>query len=112
MFRNKPTSRNKEKLLVVKKRIHSTTKMNADGGIFNNEKGQKIRDIGSSTSSRAESRHESQPNRLFSAGDNGASMLEAYKEEKVSLVEGARCAFPFDYIFVSDFNFVERWQQG
>lgn len=86
--------------------------MNADGGIFNVEKGQKIRDIGSSTSSRAESRHERQPNRIYSAGDNGASMLEAYKEEKVGLVEGACCVGSFDCIFVFGFNFLERWQQG
>lgn len=81
--------------------------MNADGGIFNIEKGQKIRDIGSSITSRTESRHEKQ-HRMFSAGDNESSMLEAYKEEKVSSI---KVGIAFDCIFVYGSNLLERWQQ-
>lgn len=112
MFRNKPSSSNKEKLQIVKKRKNSTKKMNTDGGIFNIEKGQKIRDISSSASSRTETRHEKQPHRMYSAGDNGSSMLEAYKEEKVSWIGFARGVVATDCIFVYGFDLPERWKQG
>lgn len=88
MFANKPSAKTKAKQSGGQIRGQNTKKLSSDGGIFNMEKNQRIRNRDSSTlSSRTESRHEKVPDRVFSAGDNGSSMLEKFKENKVGLID-------------------------
>lgn len=105
MFRNKPTAKNKGKIPVFIRRGVSPKKMfTASSGIFNLEKVQKTRATGTATPARVESQHAKVSDRVFSAGDNGLSMLEAYSEEKVSLNKVALDADAFDYNLFRGFH--------
>lgn len=98
MFRNKPTERNKEKQPVVKKRVPIKKNMNRESGIFTSDKATKSRHTDSTSASARETpRREKNPDKIYSAGDNGASMLATLQGNNVSLIVGC---FPvaIDYI--------------